>query len=95
MTTQSDDQRILASQGLNECLGLVIVDLLKDYAFGQLVLAVGSRDCRDSVLASPDQGFSHEPAAVSPGLHVGLLVYDLLAKQGMAWFHSRQRWQHW
>ena len=72
MTAQSDDQRILASERLDERLRLAVVDLLADDAFGQLDLAIEPCDGRDGVLAGLEKSFSHDAAAVAAGL--GLLV---------------------
>lgn len=79
LSTQSDDERILASECLDECLRLVVIDLLRNHAFRQLALAVGPRECRNGVLASLEQGFSHEAAAVATSLFVS--VDYLQAKQ--------------
>lgn len=68
VTAQSDDQRILASECLNECLWLVVIDLLGNHAFWKLVLAIDPRDCRNGVLVSLEQGFSHGAAAVAASL---------------------------
>lgn len=68
VTTQGNDQGILSSECLNECLGLVVVDLLRNHAFWQLILAVEPRDGRDSVLGSLEQTFSYRAAAVTPSL---------------------------
>ena len=68
MTAQRDDQGILAPERLNERLRLAVIDLLGNHAFGQLALAVDSRECRDGVLAGLEQGFGHEAAAVAASL---------------------------
>ena len=75
VTTQSDDQRILASKCLNECFWLVVIDLFRNHAFWQLGLAIDPRDCGNGVLTSLKQGFSYEAAAVTTSLR--LLVADL------------------
>ena len=65
---QSDDQRILAPERLDERFRLAVVDLLADYAFGQLALAVGPCQGRDGVFAGLEKGFGHDAAAVAAGL---------------------------
>ena len=73
VTTQSDDQRILASKCLNECFRLLIIDLLRDHPFWQLGLAIDPRDCGNGMLASLKQGFSYEAAAVTTSLRLSVL----------------------
>ena len=75
-STQRDDQCILASECIHECLLLVIVDLLGDHTFGYLGLAFDSGDCCDRVLSSFEQGFGYEPANITASLHMS--VYNLL-----------------
>lgn len=70
MTAQSDDQRILASECLDERLRLAVVDFLANDAFGQLDLAVDPCDGRDGVFAGLEKGFSHDAAAVAAGLRL-------------------------
>lgn len=56
VTTQSNDQRILAFECLKKRLWLVIIDILRNHAFWQLVLATDPCDSRNGVLASLEQG---------------------------------------
>lgn len=82
MTTQSDDQRVLASECLNESLRLIIINLLRNYALWQLFLAVNLRDCRNGVPTSLERGFSNVAAAVATSLRSS--VDDLQAKLRIA-----------
>ena len=68
MTAQSNDQRILASECLDERLRLAVVDFLADQAFGQLDLAVDTCEGRYGVFASLEKGFGHDAAAIAAGL---------------------------
>ena len=52
VTTERDDQCILASECLNECLRFVVIDLFGNHAFWQFALAVDPGDCRNGVFAS-------------------------------------------
>ena len=67
-TAQSDDQRILASECLDERLRPAVVDFLAHHAFGQLDLAVDPCEGRYGVLAGLEKGFGHDAAAVAAGL---------------------------
>ena len=65
LAAQSDDERILASECLNERLRLAVVDLLADDAFGQRALTVDPCQGRDGVDAGLEKGFGHDAAAVA------------------------------
>ena len=52
MTTQGNDQCILASECLNECLRFAVIDLFENHAFRQFALAVSPRDCCNGVFPS-------------------------------------------
>ena len=92
MTTQSNDQCILASECLNECLWFAVIDLFGNYAFREFALAVSPRDRRNGVFSSPKQGCSHEAAAVATSL---CLLVGMQAVRLIAYFYARQRWQPW
>ena len=68
MAAQGDDQRILASECLDDCLRLVVIDLSGYHACWKFVLAIDPRDCRNGVLARLEQGFGHGAAAVAASL---------------------------
>ena len=68
MTAQSDDERFLPCECLDERLRLAVVDFLADDALGQLDLAVVPREGRNGVFTCLQKGFGHDTAAVAAGL---------------------------
>lgn len=77
-----DDKELLALQGLHDARLVVVVDLDRDNALGQRIVAIGTSDGGDGMLARLDEGFGEPPAKPPPCLEKkyvsGENPYDLL-----------------